>query len=398
MRITLFRDLKEENWPSMNRYANLLVRECKMQKSASGDSANLAKCKVNEFTVERKNITPSNALNLYFTRYLYYPLKARKRQGDVNHIVDHSYGHLAYALDPSKTVVTCHDLNPLKHEESWLNLRLFKYSVGGLKKAARIISDSAATKKDLIKFLGIAPDKIRVIPLGVEEKFRVAEKQRKYDLPNGKIILHVGGSGYNKNVEGILNALSTINNQQSTIFVKVGSDFTGSQKSLIKKLCLEDRVKYLGQVSEDDLVALYNLADVFVFPSFYEGFGLPILEAMACGTPVVTSNCSSMPEVAGEAAILVDPYNVESIAEGISRVIYYHTTEYGKRPQRLVQRGLERAKKFTWKRTAEETSKVYEEIYDKIPNNKFQITNKFQISNSSASGDSPSANLKFKTS
>lgn len=335
MRVVLFRDLKEENWLSMNRYADALASELR----------------VDEFVVPK-------VLNLYLTRYLYYPLKARNQQGNVNHIVDHSYGHLAYSLDSKKTVITCHDLNPLKHEESWLNLQLFKYSLGGLKRAAKVIADSEATKKDLIKFLGIPPDKIKVIPLGVGEKFRVIENQsRKFNLPQDrKIILHVGGSAYNKNIEGIISAMSNI------FFIKIGADFTEPQKTLIRKLGLEDSIKFLGQVSKEDLVALYNIADVFVFPSFYEGFGLPILEAMACGTPVVTSNVSSMPEVAGDAATLINPHDVDSIASGINRVLRYDAVQY----QRVVEKGLERAKKFTWKKTAEETLRVYEEVYKNL--------------------------------
>jgi len=118
MKVTLFRDLKEENWPSMERYADAL-------QAALNDQFSIFNFQTKEFVVGELNLTLSDTLNLYLTRYLYYPFKARKHQGDVNHVVDHSYGHLVYALDPKKTVVTCHDLNPLKHEESWLNLQLF---------------------------------------------------------------------------------------------------------------------------------------------------------------------------------------------------------------------------------------------------------------------------------
>ncbi len=375
MRIAFFRDLEEEHWFSMNRYSDALATELKIKKSASGDSENLEKLKIDEFVVPRQDITPSEAFNLYYTRYLYYPLKARGQQGEVNHVVDHSYGHLVYALDPQRTVVTCHDLNPLKYEESWLNLRLFKYSIGGLKRAAKIISDSEATKKDLIKFLKIDPSKIVVIPLGVEEKFRVIDDQEeldrvrgKFNLPHDrKVLMHVGGSAYNKNIEGIIKVISNLKSQSATggsnvFFIKIGSSSTDVQKGLIREFGLQDSVKFLGEVSEEDLVVLYNLADVFVFPSFYEGFGLPVLEAMACGTPVVTSNTSSLPEVAGEAAILVDPYNVDAIASALTKVLHFHTLEYGKY-EGMVRGGLEQAKKFTWQKTAEETLQLYEEVY-----------------------------------
>lgn len=395
MRITLFRDLKEENWPSMERYATALL------SAMRNDQFSIFNFQLTDFVVPRQDLTPSKSLNLYYTRYFYYPLKARGQQGDVNHIVDHSYGHLVYALDPKRTVVTCHDLNPLKHEESWLNRWLFKFSLGGLKRAARIISDSEATKKDLIKFLEITPDKIKVIPLGVEEKFRVIDNQgeldrvrRKFNIPHDrKVLMHVGGSAYNKNIEGVLRALSALTRKQfidspkanrrlrinSTFqqlsFVKIGSDFTEIQKGLIRELDIEDRVKYLGQVSEEDLIALYNIADVFVFPSFYEGFGLPVLEAMACGTPVVTAKLSSLPKVVGEAAILVDPYNSTEIALAISKVLHYDTAQY----HSLVQKGLERAKRFSWQKTAEETLKVYEEVSSNFQFSIFQLSNKLSI-------------------
>lgn len=360
MKVTLFRDLKEEDWHSMNRYASALL------SAMQNDQFSIFNFHIEDFVVPRQDVTPSKVVNLYCTRYLYYPFKARLHQGDVNHIVDHSYAHLVYALDPKKTVVTCHDLNPLKYEESWLNLKLFKYSVGGLKKAARIIAVSKATKKDLMKFLKIDVDRIRVIPSGVEEKFRVIEDREylssvrsKFNLPDGKNLLHVGGSAYNKNIQGILRAFSILNSQFSPLnFVKAGSDFTESQKSLIKRLELEDHVRSLGQVSDEDLVALYNIADVFVMPSLYEGFGLPVLEAMACGTPVITSKLSSLPEVAGEAAVLVDPYNSAEIAIAMERVLNFGDGER----QRQVQKGLEHAKGFTWEKTAQETLKVYEEL------------------------------------
>jgi len=128
----------------------------------------------------------------------------------------------------------------------------------------------------------------------------------------------------------------------------------------VQRLELEHYVRFTGYVEEEDLPALYNGADLFVFPSLYEGFGLPVLEAMACGTPVVTSNTSSLPEVAGDAALLVDPYDVEEIATAMRRIL-----EDEALTAELRAKGLARAKEFSWERTARETIAVYEKVLGK---------------------------------
>jgi glycosyltransferase involved in cell wall biosynthesis len=127
----------------------------------------------------------------------------------------------------------------------------------------------------------------------------------------------------------------------------------------VKQLGLENHVHFMGFVPEDELPALYNGADLFVFPSLYEGFGLPVLEAMACGTPVITSNVSSLPEVAGNAALLVDPYNVDELADAMRRILSDPALAAD-----LRARGLERAQQFSWERTAQETLAVYKHVLE----------------------------------
>jgi glycosyltransferase involved in cell wall biosynthesis len=125
-------------------------------------------------------------------------------------------------------------------------------------------------------------------------------------------------------------------------------------ESWLKSEGLRDRVQYLGYVSDDDLVALYNLADVFVYPSIYEGFGLPVLEAMSCGAPVITSNVTSLPEIAGDAALLVDPRNTRELAEALKRILREPALR-----EEMVERGFQQIRKFSWRTAAEETIHLF---------------------------------------
>jgi len=132
-------------------------------------------------------------------------------------------------------------------------------------------------------------------------------------------------------------------------------------KAKVKELGLGDCVEFPGFVSQKDLIELYRKALVFVYPSYYEGFGFPVLEAMACGTPVVSSNASSLPEVGGDAVIYVDPFDVESIVGGINKILHFHTLEYGKYEE-MARRGLEQSSKFSWEKCARETLTILHSV------------------------------------
>ncbi len=174
-------------------------------------------------------------------------------------------------------------------------------------------------------------------------------------------ILHVGHCGFYKNIEGILAAIPAITRQldHPVVFIKVGGTFTPSQQELIARLGIAPQVKHVGKVSLAELPSLYANAELFLMPSWHEGFGLPALEAMACGTPVVSSNCGSLPEVVGDAGLLVDPRDEESIAGAALRVLSDQRLSND-----LRRRGLERASAFTWERTARQTLAVYRAVFE----------------------------------
>jgi glycosyltransferase involved in cell wall biosynthesis len=189
----------------------------------------------------------------------------------------------------------------------------------------------------------------------------VKEIKEKFNF-NGKMILYIGLIRPHKNLLRVLEALRLLisEGEKDYFLVLVGgekNDYIFLKKTAFK-LGISKHVFFTGRLPDTEVVALMNAADVFVFPSLEEGFGLPPLEAMACGTPVVTSELSSLPEVVGDAALLVDPKNVEEIASAIKQVLVDHTLR-----ESLITKGLERVKKFSWKKTAMETLKIYQQAY-----------------------------------
>jgi glycosyltransferase involved in cell wall biosynthesis len=273
-----------------------------------------------------------------------------------------------------RTVVTVHDLTPIvfpkafprgiKGEIKWQMQRF------ALKRADAIITDSESSKKDIRKYTGVKENKIYVVYLAAGEEFRQmangkwqAELREKYNLPE-KFVLYVGDVTWNKNLPRLIDAVKKT--QIPLVMVGkslVSEDYDKSNPwnadlNRVNTLARGDgNIIRVGFISMDELVQIYNLATVFAMPSLYEGFGLPILEAMACGCPVVTSKEGSIPEVAGNAAFYIDGYDVESIATGIKRVL-----DDQKLQKELSEKSLENAKRFSWKKTAQETLAVYEGI------------------------------------
>ncbi|MBW9221791.1 glycosyltransferase family 4 protein [Methanothermococcus sp. SCGC AD-155-C09] len=274
-----------------------------------------------------------------------------------------------FDLKGQKYIITVHDLIQIlfpKEVKPLVHLVQKTMLPRTIRTADKIISVSHNTKKDVIKYFKIPEDKIEVIYNGVNEEYKplpdneIEKIRQKYNLEY-PFILYVGGLAPNKNIPTLIKAFYKLKKQRllhKLVIIGAKRLKYNSIFETIDKLNLQKDVIFTGYVPEEDLPALYNAADLFVYPSIYEGFGLPPLEAMACGIPVITSNSSSLPEVVGNAGIMVDPYDVD----GLSRAMYEVLTNDGLREE-LRKRGLERAKLFTWKKCAEEHLKVYEEVY-----------------------------------
>lgn len=273
------------------------------------------------------------------------------------------------------TIVTIHDLTPLVFPKNFpvgargfLKWNIQKFLV---KRSRAIITDSFNSKKDIIKYANISENKIQVVYLASGEIFKkitditlLKEARNKYNLPK-EFVLYVGDVTWNKNLPRLIQAIQLLD----IPLVMVGKslvqkDFDKTNlwnQDLIQAQKLAENNKKiirLGFVSDQDLVCLYNLATLFVMPSLYEGFGLPVLEAMSCGCPVITTKEGSLSEIAGDSVYFIDPYDTKSIASGVRKVFFDE-----KLKEDLSSKGLRQSKKFAWKKTARETINVYEKVY-----------------------------------
>ena len=271
---------------------------------------------------------------------------------------------------PIPIVVTVHDLIPLLLPEyrGGVLARLYTGMVAAAARgAAAVITDSRASGLDIAEHLHIDPDNIFPIHLAAGEDFHPRDGslvdmaiRKKYDLPPGEFLLYLGGYDVRKNVDGLLRAFNYVRKGYDIPMVLAGRPPTSQSRrftdvhALIEAYEMADSVHVIGEVDDDDLPAMYRLAKTFVFPSRYEGFGLPVLEAMSCGTPVVTSDTSSLPEIVEDAAFAIDPDDARHIAGAI-----ISTLTQPQHADNLRQKGLERAKEFSWERTAAETVAVY---------------------------------------
>lgn len=306
-------------------------------------------------------IHPKTNLPKFIFKNFIYPFRVRKK-ADVYHIIDHSYSHLVHFLPKNKTIVTCHDLIPLKLKKAWTisSILTFRYYISGLKKAKYILSISESTKKDLIELLGISKEKIIVIPYGVDlslfykkDKNQIKERM---GWKNKIVLMNVGGAYY-KNTLRILKSVNKIKKKyKNIILLKIG-DFLKNENKYIEDNNLRKYIFQKKNMSQDELSDLYNASDMLIFPSLYEGFGRPPLEAMACGTPVIVSNVSSLPEVVGEGGIQVNPHSQDEIDSAVLKLI-----EDNKLRNQLIKNGFKNIKRFSWKEHAKRVKAVYEKI------------------------------------
>jgi glycosyltransferase involved in cell wall biosynthesis len=305
---------------------------------------------------------------LWFKANLPLPVQWFAGPCDLYHATDFV---LPPTLPNTKTVLTVHDLSFERDPGSavpTLLAFLRKVVPASARRASHIVADSHATAHDLTELYGIAPEKITVIHSGVSERFQVSDIRHqieeaariraKYAIGDAPFVLTVGTMQPRKNHLGLVRAFANLQSPISNLVISGGKGWLYDEvMHEVQRLGLSERVKFIGYADDDDLPALYRAASVFAFPSFYEGFGLPPLEAMACGVPVVTSNTSSLPEVVGDVGLTVNPHDLDALASALNTAM----TDEAWRAQAIV-RGIERAKTFTWQRAAEQLLGVYERV------------------------------------
>lgn len=366
LRVALLHNYRDEQQPSMRLYAERL-----------GDA--LRKRQVHVTRVRPPGIVPEpwrrgsavwSKIDAYAGRFAVYPRLVRNMDADVVHVVDHGQGHLVGNLDRRRAIVTCHDVILLALAAGRIGaapvppvaLQLFRISLEHMKVAAAVVADSTQTKRDLVTFVDVDPAKITVIHPGLNQAFsRDPDAGRAFrhrlDLGDGLLMLQIGRAFY-KNILGVLRVLHRLRAGGLDVrLARVGRRLAGEERVLADRLGIADSVVELGNIPDDEMPALYNAIDLLLFPSLYEGFGWPPLEAMASGTPVVCSRAGSLDEVVGDAALTADPEDIDALSWHAAAAL----TDGALRAT-LITRGLAHAARFNWDRTAEQMIALYRDV------------------------------------
>jgi glycosyltransferase involved in cell wall biosynthesis len=248
-------------------------------------------------------------------------------------------------------ILTVHDLIPLRFRRWSSRLsNYFQFVVPLLlHNASHILCNSHSTAQEVQDFFHIKPDRLSVIPLAFDH-----DRFRFLNLPTANYFLYIGRHDRHKNLGRLIQAFAKVpKDYELWIGGSYDGRYTPALVQIVRELSLTDRVKFLGYIDQQNLCPLFNRAIALVLTSLWEGFGLPVLEALACGTPVITSNLSALPEIAGDAALFVDPYNVDAIADAMVQITRSESLRL-----HLRSLGLTRCQAFTWAKTGEETRKI----------------------------------------
>lgn len=308
-------------------------------------------------------LTPQWCARLWHRLHIPLPVEQFTGGVDLYHATD-------FVLPPTRprtrTILQVHDLSFVRVPETAaprLKAYLDRVVPASVKRAGHILADSLATKNDLIELYGVAENKITVLYGGVDPRFQLAEDEaiqfarQKYHLDGFPYILSVGTVQPRKNYGRLIEAVAQVRAHGHDIHLVIAGGRGWLEDSIydtVQSTGMESYTHFTGFVDDADLPALYSAASCFAFPSLYEGFGLPVLEAMACGTPVMTSNISSLPEAAGDAAFLIDPYEVGAIGDALEKIF----TDSSLR-SRMIDSGFRHAAQFTWEKSARKLRQIY---------------------------------------
>lgn len=365
--VTLLRDFAADQRISMEHYADQMFASL-----SANNNFDLTQYQPRLGKFARKLPQTAN-LQMRFARYIGYPWQARKIDSDIYHILDHGYAHLLKVIDPERAVITVHDVIPLLAGRGLIpgmqmrRQSLAEYSFSWFNRAARLIADSESTRSDIIEHCGCEPEKVDVVYQGLGNEFvplagkPVESLRRDLGLPGaGKKLVLVTGSAHYKNHPTSLRILQKLHAKygDELALVHLGGERPVWKQALADAEYTHPVVELAG-LSSEQLVRLYNAVDCLLFPSWYEGFGWPPLEAMACGTPAVTSNRASLPEIMGSAGPTFDADDVAGMATCLEKLLF--EPAYRKAQ---IDRGIEQAAKFSWERASSEVASVYDKLHE----------------------------------
>lgn len=368
--VTLYRGFVEDKRASMEIYADNLEKSLKL---IACDTLNVSQYRpsIPEWMIKCKI---NHDIRIRYARYFSYPYQAKQNQGAINHIIDQSYAHLLNVIDPARSIVTVHDLIPILAWKgaipglSYPHYPLFyKLTIAALHKARAIIAVSQSTKRDLIAHCGLKGSNITVVHNGIDNRFCSMSKEKRGALRHSfgfpdqgtHIVLITGSQSYKNHLTSfrVVARLQHVTKKPVQL-VWLGADNYEYEKCL-EEVDLDNTVIRLSSLSFERLVGLYNSVDCLLFPSWYEGFGWPPLEAMACGTPVVTSNAASLPEIVADAALTARPDDIDGFAEAVKIMIEDEDLR-----NYYIKRGYNNVSRFTWDRCASEVAGIYRQLLE----------------------------------
>jgi glycosyltransferase involved in cell wall biosynthesis len=380
-RVAVICDYREEQWFSMDLVADMLFQH--LQRDHMQDFSVQRLCPPLRTRFGRLPILKPTFRNVdrLWNRFADYPrwLQNRADQFDLFHIVDHSYSQLVHYLPPRSTVVTCHDLDTFRcllapekePRPRWFRAMTARI-LSGFKKAAHIVAVSAATRDEILRHGLIPQDRVTVVALGVHPSCSpcpdpVADAELQKLLPSefrtAACLLNVGSTMPRKRLDVLLKVFAAVHQQRPDVrLLRVGDRLTAVQRELVRELGVEDSVLEIPAVTREVLAAAYRRAQVLVHTSEAEGFGLPLIEAMACGCRVIASDLPVLREVGGGAATYCPVGQVESWQEAVLRIL-----EEGSEPQLrqdALDRVIEHAALFSWAKNADQTIKIYQQLLD----------------------------------
>ena len=319
------------------------------------------------FTWKPTRFSPAWLARIWHRTQLPIPVEVFTGQVDLYHATDFT---LPPTLSKTKTVVTVHDLSFVRvPDAASARLRAYLNAVvpRSVRRATHVLADSQATKDDICDLYGLQDADVTVLLSGIDARYKLVSNnnvlmttRNKYNISDKPYIFSIGTVQPRKNYSRLIRALKIIREGGLDVQLVIAGGkgwLEGEMYKTLDETKMHEHVNLIGFVDDEDIPALYSDAECVAYVSLYEGFGFPVLEGMACGTPVVTSNVSSMPEVAGDVAIMVDPYDVEAIADAIETVL----TDSALREE-MIQQGYKHASHFTWEKSARQLHSIYAQV------------------------------------
>jgi len=380
-RIAVICDLIEENWPSMDLVAEMLIGQLRARHAARWQVTRICPPMKRRFTalpVAGRKWAAHNADRL-LNRFRDYPRWLRRRRADFDlfHLVDHSYSQLIHELPPERTVVTCHDLDTfrcvlepeLEPRPAWFR-KMVQRTLDGFRRAERIICDSISTYDQVLQFGLVPPARAMVIPIGIHPSCspkphpRADSEARRHlgEIDERPLLLHVGSTIGRKRIDVLLRVFAVVRRWfPQARLIRVGGPFTPEQSRLLQEMKLDDAVIVLPFLERDVLAAVYRRAALVLQPSEREGFGLPVAEAMACGTNVIASNLPVLREVGGDAASYCPVGDLERWGATIAELLAERARDAQAWRQRRAA-AIAQAANFSWAEHARKVVAVYKEL------------------------------------